>query len=375
LKKDVAKQSKARQEAREKKGSAITAVEPQITLTTEKASNASHHDPPDLPPKTPAGLGLFSPASGEPSAGVELRDTPPPADLNPLAAGNDGTGSFGRSSRRSRGTVSYTEPNLRDKMRRPTKELVDAVTDDRHHRASSVKIEDDAKARAGAEAALKSDKNKIRTVVVKREEVDIGMLADFAGSPLGSKSNGSTLELPITVLTDRKRRTSTAPKLQEPPIPGVADSVEVDDKGRETNQGTKPVQNSPDDLATTMEKLDIFEGPSSSPQPETAPEEKRKTMPGISRRHSSITAFTRNSVFPGDGRCEEPDQAASKTTAPRSHPLNRPGRASRKVGRGACSTSEFENLKSATSSTNLTEASVGGTRSERVAARRRSMML
>lgn len=50
----------------------------------------------------------------------EGRDTPPPADIS-------SQGEASRPSRRSRNSVSYAEPNLRDKMRRPTKELFDAV--------------------------------------------------------------------------------------------------------------------------------------------------------------------------------------------------------------------------------------------------------
>ncbi|KJR86968.1 shugoshin family protein [Sporothrix schenckii 1099-18] len=51
---------------------------------------------------------------------VEGRDTPPPADIS-------SHGETSRPNRRSRASVSYAEPNLRDKMRRPTKELFDAV--------------------------------------------------------------------------------------------------------------------------------------------------------------------------------------------------------------------------------------------------------
>ncbi|KAL1901489.1 hypothetical protein Sste5346_001896 [Sporothrix stenoceras] len=51
---------------------------------------------------------------------AEGRDTPPPADIS-------SQGETSRPNRRSRASVSYAEPNLRDKMRRPTKELFDAV--------------------------------------------------------------------------------------------------------------------------------------------------------------------------------------------------------------------------------------------------------
>ncbi|KAI9893205.1 MAG: hypothetical protein M1814_000332 [Vezdaea aestivalis] len=77
---------------------------------------------------------LFSP----PSIPESPLDTPPPTsdphnNHNPSRAG-----------RRSRGTVSYAEPNLRDKMRRPTKELVDAVTGEgRSKRLSSANVDTD----------------------------------------------------------------------------------------------------------------------------------------------------------------------------------------------------------------------------------------
>lgn len=48
------------------------------------------------------------------------RDTPPPLEMEVDAEAT-------RPSRRARAAVSYAEPNLRDKMRRPTKELVAAV--------------------------------------------------------------------------------------------------------------------------------------------------------------------------------------------------------------------------------------------------------
>lgn len=45
-----------------------------------------------------------------------------------------------RPSRRQRAVVSYAEPNLRDKMRRPTKELIDAVGSDGSRRSSSFQL-------------------------------------------------------------------------------------------------------------------------------------------------------------------------------------------------------------------------------------------
>ncbi|KAK2010313.1 shugoshin [Colletotrichum eremochloae] len=72
----------------------------------------------------PTEAALLSPASPEPTSRMSLssvRDTPPPTDIS-------SHGETSRPSRRARAAVSYAEPNLRDKMRRPTKELYDAVT-------------------------------------------------------------------------------------------------------------------------------------------------------------------------------------------------------------------------------------------------------
>lgn len=76
----------------------------------------------ELEPETPAAVDIFSAPSTAPSTRPASKDTPPPGDItteNSEAA---------RPSRRARASVSYAEPNLRDKMRRPTKELVDAIT-------------------------------------------------------------------------------------------------------------------------------------------------------------------------------------------------------------------------------------------------------
>lgn len=80
-----------------------------------------------LPPKTPAVENILSPPTTEPSTSrPESKDTPPPGDLS--AADQIGAG---RPGRRARPQVSYKEPNLHTKMRRPDAKLVDAVIDRR----------------------------------------------------------------------------------------------------------------------------------------------------------------------------------------------------------------------------------------------------
>ncbi|KAL6158378.1 hypothetical protein ACJQWK_03385 [Exserohilum turcicum] len=81
-----------------------------------------------LPPKTPAAEAVISPPSTEPSTQrPENKDTPPPGDLSSA----DQTGQSGRPGRRARPQVSYKEPSLNVKMRRPDAKLVDAVVERR----------------------------------------------------------------------------------------------------------------------------------------------------------------------------------------------------------------------------------------------------
>jgi hypothetical protein len=86
----------------------------------------------EIDPATPAALDLFSPTTSEPSARLEggREGTPPPSDLSSLSVTTDG----GRQSRRARSAVNYAEPSLIAKMRRPDKKMVDAVTGLQDHR-------------------------------------------------------------------------------------------------------------------------------------------------------------------------------------------------------------------------------------------------
>lgn len=81
-----------------------------------------------LPPKTPAIEDIFSPPATEPSTSrPESKDTPPPGDISSA----DQVGLGGRPGRRARPQVSYKEPSLNTKMRRPDAKLVDAIIDRR----------------------------------------------------------------------------------------------------------------------------------------------------------------------------------------------------------------------------------------------------
>ena len=206
VEKEMALKPKAREKGREKSTT--------NTSSQREASNSKSQEhtavPKDLHPITPAppDMNPFSPLDSFPSSSRPLpRDTPPPSDLSQAAEGP-------RPSRRQRVAVSYAEPSLRDKMRRPGKELVDAVI------PSGTKPE--------PTTARKLDKSGTSSIQIQNEDDSESAAVDKEWrklpiskphdpieptSPLGSKSTGTTsADLPPTVITDRRRRSSATPR-------------------------------------------------------------------------------------------------------------------------------------------------------------------
>lgn len=77
---------------------------------------------------------------------IQSQDTPTLLKDSPMAKPGEGLPGMGdltavsRPSRRQRAVVSYAEPNLRDKMRRPTSEMIDAVGGHGSRRSSSLQL-------------------------------------------------------------------------------------------------------------------------------------------------------------------------------------------------------------------------------------------
>lgn len=143
---------------------------------------------------------LFAPSSPEPPVAPRenLRDTPPPTEIS-----NDGETS--RPSRRNRTAVSYAEPNLRDKMRRPTKQLLDAVAGE----GKVVRRTSQSK-QSGDLLSIKSE-DKSQLWKELPSAVPSSAASDIAASPLVQKMNRSPpAVLPMSVVTDRKKRSSMA---------------------------------------------------------------------------------------------------------------------------------------------------------------------
>ena len=150
---------------------------------------------------------VFSPVSSNPSASrVESNDTPPPPDL-----GKDtGNGSFGRQSRRQRGSVNYAQPNLRDKMRRPTAELVDAVAAE--ERARQASIAKAAERSSDAELVKQEGSGNGLPIWKTNEPRESYLRKEDPASPLDIKTGDSSVDLPYHITTERRGR-SLAPPL------------------------------------------------------------------------------------------------------------------------------------------------------------------
>lgn len=139
------------------------------------------------------------------------RDTPPPSNLQMDTADKDGFGTAGRSTRRPRGGVSYAEPNLRAKMRRPTSDLIDAVIT--VERAQTLTVS----------RSKQFDNPDESAQVVKKEFEDDPNKGWKVGAPDGTRDQGqedkdepkeafqmnpaAIVELPTGRIADRRRRT------------------------------------------------------------------------------------------------------------------------------------------------------------------------
>ena len=341
------------------------------------------------PPKTPVplGLDLFSPTASDPSEPrPEARDTPPPPDLGP----DTGTGSFGRGSRRSRGSVSYAEPNLRDKMRRPTKGMVDAVGGEEKSRQAA-----NAES-AGDVSSSDADLERLglnSTIIKEEDERDVFPLWNTkapdegqaqterqrrgTASPLGMKSIPNAGDLPPSVITDRRRRASSISRKQADceqvrqssgaatAIAALAGAGPKAQRRREGDGGRKDAEGE-EGLVESGERTSIFDFTGSSPedldQKITSKEEREEAAEGmrISRRHSSVGANwdDRNGSIAISRRKRETildDGEAGKVES-----------------------AEGSKLKSAKSTMSLAMCSAEDgrlSRGERAANRRRSMML
>ncbi|KAL0940753.1 shugoshin c terminal domain-containing protein [Colletotrichum truncatum] len=218
----------------------------------------------DVLPSTenvPTEASLLSPASPEPTSRMSLssvRDTPPPADIS-------SHGETSRPSRRSRAAVSYAEPNLRDKMRRPTKELHDAVSGQTKYLQRSGSARSDSATPEGM-------------VMIKRESSNGDAWREIP--PASSNSMGSPQRIAnLAELTDN------APSIQ-PPI----STTKPDRKKRTSSMMSKSISEMEEERSVRQAQDNspdraISGRPTPSPDREVDPYEFTSSTPGSDSSH------------------------------------------------------------------------------------------
>jgi Shugoshin C terminus len=359
---EVTDRAKTRESIEHKKRTA-TAADSSIHISPPEAKAIVLSQEPtitELQPKTPAGLDPFSPVSTEPLARVgQQSEIALTASVEDVLGGADG-----RTSRRARGAVSYAEPSLRAKMRRPTKELVAAVVEPTNsfkgqHRESSARAESQER-----QPSQELSTVKMRTVTIKREQPTDGSLA-WKGLP-------EAQEEPPSPLVNKVAKSSSKESPQE--------AVEVAERSPEANTDTQH-------LETALDSLTIFDGPESSPHdsPHTVAVDSRKT----SRRHSSNPATLRkvsqefSKPAPPSDRPQPKNSAARMSDRP-PRPSSATSLRKENLGQddrvGLKRSASVTTLKSSEGTNNTIIGSgvhsvPGAGRTERAAARRRSMMI
>lgn len=304
-----------------------------------------------LDPRTPNLLDLFSPTVSQPSdQRPEGRDgTPPPKNYQSTAStAQQVEMAAGRGSRRARANVSYAEPSLNSKMRRPDKRLADAVTIS-DCKATSLPA-DKVNSEASTDLSLRPSTRGLTV------EEDINQ--EWKPRAISSKTNishdqqepqspsqGRTSALTVSPLLDEnhavEKRKSRAPSAKvEAPIASLANSKTASSIG-------------PKELFKDTSVVDVFDVIESPPRHITLTDRTRSNStitgrisgPKIARRRQTLN----NSSSPKN---EVGDSFEAKDNSNEQKPTGRAG--SRIISSNAVAIAE---------------------RRERIAARRKSMMV
>ncbi len=348
-------------------------------------------DPEQLAPEMPAtaSRGIPSPEILKLSSAVRptSKDTPPPTDLEIDPSNPESFDATGRATRRPRGGVSYAEPNLRAKMRRPTKGLADAVGGD--ERPQQVIVIADEEIQGQVDTSV--EKGGLRTVIIKKEDfpdssdpwqipsaTEIQTTRDRfnieACSPLEKRGDDAR---PADETLDQTRG-GQAPMVSQPEHkPSGAGSViaalsagRPNSRKRDGNEGMREVAEGLKDVFDLSASYP-GDGPGEGTD-EVVPEGGGKT--GSDGVNSGIRSHRRHSSIPGeegkvggDGRLADSGLVAKRRERKRESLIN-------PANEGHPAT-ELRSVRSAVrlQGKGGTEGRVG--RAERAASRRRSMML
>lgn len=269
-----------------------------------------------LPPKTPAAEAIFSPPSTEHSTQrPESKDTPPPGDLSSA----DQIGAA-RPGRRSRPQVSYKEPSLNTKMRRPDAKLVDAIVDRRTsvdpQMAPSTLSKPSVKRETFEELGWKpvsaisgrAGEEEVETGSPLRQKLDRRESQDVVTSSPAEQSEVKT-STASKVISALINETSTAKRKSAVPLSSTM-STKPTFEPHEPKPSTKfSAKEPPVKQEEPRDSLAVFDFTDSSPadtatNPRTRINELAKAARNA-RRHSSVPA----SSIPEDRRSEKADGA------------------------------------------------------------------
>lgn len=343
-------------------------------------------EPVKILPETPAiaSADMSIPGASEPSAPRQgSEDTLPPSDLNPESSSMEAVDAVGRATRRPRGSVSYAEPNLRAKMRRPTKGLADAVGTDEI--PPHVIVISDVEIPHENETPL--EKGGLRTVVIKKEKMEdptnpwqIPSLTEdqspIEQSRIGGSSLAHTTDAPLAdgLIDTGLRERMPSEEQQERIASGAGSTIAALSVGRpkprkrDGGEGKREVAES---------RTDVFDLAASSPADK--PEEETNEVVGTGSKNQTegvsdtIRSHRRySSMQGGEGKTSGEGRAAAmaKRKDRKRESLMIPATNEALPG---------TELRSARSVARLQAGgggAEGGTgRAERAASRRRSMML
>ncbi|KAK3304282.1 uncharacterized protein B0T15DRAFT_485965 [Chaetomium strumarium] len=347
-----------------------------------------------------------SPSTPERASRKEMpHDTPPPADIS-------SNGETSRPSRRARPAISYAEPNLRDKMRRPTKELFDAVTGEGKfvHRAIVNPKSDDNHSAPTSSSKVQSQ---------SKSSTSSSNKSFSAGGPIPKAQQHSLLSplaqkdvfpetLPSTVVTERRKRPSGAggniressavgerpegiSTLPSPTIMAqsqtTAQSGSGKQKGITTLSDTDAIVDNGNQVQTVSAEpeVDIYDFAASSPASTTkeTPETNNEAAKPVAPHSSSRSRTTRKSSMAAAAALRElldgeEEEAKLARTAPKSRSSHARKRVSMLAPKKSSMMDSLEDAveevaNTSGSSTGSQETEAEATR-DRIS-RRRSMML
>ncbi|KAI0541686.1 hypothetical protein GGR58DRAFT_411655 [Xylaria digitata] len=245
------------------------------------------------PESLPVEPNVVVPDSPEPSVPREkMNDTPPPVDISTK-------GETTRANRRARAAVSYAEPNLRDKMRRPnTKQLFDAVTSESKNirRASQCQRDEPSSVPSSVVKSAARSESSRKDVSSRRTPNDACQDADIMASPLIQKTTRTPIleELPTTVTTDRKKKDSAAATQGHETNADAANTIV---KG--TNRRLEEIAAREAEVAKLFSESDVYEFTDSSPidtSKEPMVETGRKTKSGRQSRSRRLSSIAREDL-------------------------------------------------------------------------------